>query len=60
MCLLDLSRVLGGEWEANEIACTFLGRLLLGLLLGGSIAKKWDEHQKKRLFTNNSIEDHSI
>ena len=47
----------GGGWEDVEIACTFLGRLLLGFLLGGSNVKKWDDHQKKKLFINNSIED---
>ena len=57
MCLLDLLRGLGGGWAAVEIACTVLGRLLLGLLLGGSNAKIWDDHQKKKLFINNSIED---
>ena len=56
MCLLDLLRGLGGAWEAVEIACTFLGRLLLELL-GGPNAKIWDDHQKKKLFINNSIED---
>ena len=57
MCLLGLLRGLGEEWEAVEIACTFLGRLLLGLLLGGSNAKTWDDYQTKKLFINNSIED---
>ena len=57
MCLLDLFGGLGRGWEAVEIACTFLGRLLLGLLLGSSNAKKEDDHPKKKLFINNSIED---
>ena len=57
MCHLNLLRGLGGGWEAVEIACTFLGRLLLELLLGGPNAKIWDDHQKKKLFINNSIED---
>ena len=57
MCLLDLLRGLGGGWEAVEITCTFLGRLLLELLFGGPNAKIWDDHQKKKLFINNSIED---
>ena len=35
-----------------EIACTFLGRFLLG----GSNAKKWDDHQKK-FFLNSFVED---
>ena len=56
MCLLDLLRGLGGGWEAVEIACTFLGRLLLELLFGGPNPKIWHDHQKK-LFINNSIED---
>ena len=47
----------GGETRPSfdvfvEIACTFLGRFLLG----GSNAKKWDDHQKK-FFINSFVED---
>ena len=38
-------------WEAVEIGYTFWG-----LLLGGSNAEKWGDHQKKIFFINNSVE----
>ena len=41
----------GGGRGVIEIACTFLEELLLG----GSDAKKWGDHQKKKFFINNSL-----